>query len=66
MPRGNGTGPQRQGIGRGQGQGKGRGLGGCQVICICPNCRKEIPHTPGIPCNSVNCPNCGTLMTRKN
>ena len=68
MPRGNGTGPQGQGGGRGQGQGKGigRGRGGCPVICFCPNCGKELPHTPGIPCNSVNCPNCGTLMTRKN
>lgn len=70
MPRGDGTGPRGKGSGIGQGQGKGigrgRGRGGYPIICVCPNCGKEIYHRPGIPCNSVKCPQCGTVMARKN
>jgi len=71
-PRGQGPGTGRgRGIGRGaqQGRSQGRGQGGrfgYMVICVCPNCGKEISHTPGTPCNSIKCPKCGTLMTRKN
>lgn len=72
MPRGDGTGPRGKGSGIGQGQGKGigrgkgRGRAGYPIICVCPNCGKEISHRPGIPCNSVKCPQCGTVMARKN
>jgi len=69
MPGGRqGTGPRGQGGGRGQGIGRGKGIGrgGCPVICVCPNCGTEISHTPGTPCNSIKCPQCGTVMTRKN
>lgn len=65
MPRGDGTGPQGQGRGKGVGRSKG-GRFGCLVVCICPNCGKELPHTLGVPCNSIKCPQCGTVMTRKN
>jgi hypothetical protein len=56
MPRGNGA-------GRGQGMGRpGAGPGG---HCVCPNCGGKIPHQPGVPCTSVNCPKCDTQMVRE-
>jgi len=73
-PRGQGPGTGRgQGTGRGTQQGRGQGISrgqggrfGYTVICVCPNCGKEISRTPGTPCNSIKCPKCGTVMTRKN
>lgn len=72
---GKGTGPLGQGPGGGRGfkggQGRGRGFGrgnqpgaGPGGFCICPNCKVKIPHKAGIPCYSVNCPQCGTPMVR--
>ena len=52
---------------RGQGQGVGgerQGDGGTDT-CICPNCRREKPHTRGVPCNKTICPDCGTPMIGK-
>ena len=34
-------------------------------ICVCPNCKNEIPHQVGVPCHQIKCPKCGTLMIRK-
>lgn len=32
-------------------------------ICKCPKCQYEEPHTDrGIPCSTIKCPECGTLM----
>ena len=74
MPRGDGTGPMGKGpgTGRGQGfggQGGGGGRGGFAAgpggECICTKCGRTIPHQQGTPCTQVNCPSCGTPMTRK-
>lgn len=37
------------------------GLGGS---CVCSNCGTQVPHTTGLPCNTINCPSCGTIMER--
>lgn len=76
MPGGGGTGPLGQGpgtgrgMGRGAGRGRGRGRMGGQGLgpsgkCVCPKCGKAVPHEVGIPCYNVNCPSCGTPMTKK-
>lgn len=74
MPSRNGTGPlgRGPGTGRGMGQGRGRGrMGGNRPgagpggNCLCPNCGTKVPHQPGIPCYSMNCPKCGTRMVRE-
>jgi electron transport complex protein RnfB len=79
MPRGDGTGPTGKGPGTGRGMGQGgrggagRGAGrgrmggsglGLGGKCVCPNCGKTVPHRRGVPCNSITCPACGTMMTR--
>lgn len=72
MPRGDGTGPMGggpRGGGRGMGGGPGRGRrggfgAGVGGECVCPSCGTKAPHQRGIPCNTVKCPKCGTLMTR--
>ena len=69
MPNRDRTGP----IGRGAGLGLGRGRGrmnyafsaGPTDICICPKCKHEQQHLRGQPCNQIKCPECETLMTRK-
>jgi hypothetical protein len=63
MPRGDGTGPpteRGQRGGRMKGNRPGTGLGG---NCVCPGCGEKVPHRQGTPCNSINCPKCGTKMT---
>ncbi len=49
-------------FGFGRGRGWGRGPGG---FCVCPACGMRVPHQRGIPCSTVRCPNCGTLMMRE-
>lgn len=78
MPKGDMTGPPG-GAGRGQGAGggagKGRGMGGGRMggnrpgagpggQCVCPQCGATVPHQAGTPCYNINCPKCGTKMTR--
>jgi len=73
MPRGDGTGPPDRGgrgAGRGRGAGGGRGrMGGAAMgpagACVCPGCGKQVPHQRGVPCTSMECPDCGTRMTRE-
>lgn len=81
MPIGKGTeqgGAGRAGGGRGGGRGAGRGAGGGGGrmggnragagpggSCLCPNCGAKAPHTPGVPCSKVKCPECGTPMARE-
>ncbi|RLC94326.1 MAG: hypothetical protein DRI40_07520 [Chloroflexi bacterium] len=79
MPRGDGTGPPSgsgPGTGRGGGRGRGRGsrlgrMGGTRAgagpsgDCVCPSCGATVPHQAGVPCYSINCPNCGTAMVRR-
>jgi hypothetical protein len=71
MPLGNGTGPRGQGPGTGRGMGRGGGRrsgsrpgAGPGGNCACPSCGTKVPHRPGVPCASVNCPKCGVRMVR--
>jgi hypothetical protein len=48
----------KRGIGRNGGMGPGGN-------CVCPSCGKKIPHQRGVPCNQVDCPDCGTKMIRE-
>ena len=70
MGRGSGRGKGR-GRGSGRGGGRGPGLGGGPKAagpggyCLCPNCGHKVPHQVGQPCYEVQCPNCGTNMTRE-
>lgn len=71
MPRGDGTGPFGEGPGTGGGRGGGRGrMGGSRPgagpsgQCVCPSCGATVPHEVGVPCYSIDCPKCGTKMTR--
>ena len=74
MPRGDGTGPTGQGSGTGRGrvqraQKRGR-MGGPFAAgpggnCVCPSCGHKVAHTVGQPCNQMQCPKCGTNMTRE-
>ena len=73
MPYGDGTGPLGQGPGTGRGMGRGGGKGrmggnrpgaGPAGYCVCPGCGKKVTHQTGVPCYSVNCPQCGNKMVR--
>ncbi len=69
MPNGAGRGMGR-GAGRGAGGGAGRGFGrrgglGPGGFCVCPSCGEKVPHKPGVPCQTVSCPKCGTPMVRE-
>jgi predicted DNA-binding protein (UPF0251 family) len=44
--------------------GRGQGLGGSET-CICPQCKKEIPHQRGIPCIQQECPDCKVPLRGK-
>ena len=72
-----GTGPVGTGGGMGRGQGRGSGTQGLQQgggrmagpfpngFCVCPQCGEKVPHQPGKPCTTVQCPQCGSLMVRE-
>ena len=73
MPGGDGTGPLGGGPGTGRGMGRGGGRGrmggnrpgsGPGGYCVCTNCGERLQHQQGAPCYSVNCPKCGTKMTK--
>lgn len=64
------------GCGNGMGRGRGRGMGrskkingnflqGKDEFCICPICGEKQQHRLGIPCRSVTCPKCGSIMVRE-
>lgn len=70
MPFGDGTGPLGQGPRTGRGIGRGRsGMRGNNGLsggyCICPSCGAKLNHQAGIPCSTLNCPNCGGRMVRQ-
>jgi len=46
---------------RGQGQGVGgsRQKDGGANFCVCPECGFKAAKEKGVPCKSINCPNCG-------
>ncbi len=58
-----------RGGGRGAGGGRGR-MGGTKPgsgpggDCVCPNCGHRQSHGVGVPCNTIKCEKCGTLMVR--
>jgi hypothetical protein len=57
-----GTGPVAGNAGhREQRRGIGAGPSGC---CVCPKCSEKVSHTAGVPCTSLKCPKCGSLLTR--
>ncbi len=66
MGRGGSGGRGHGGFGGGHGRGRGaHGMGyGSGGNCICPDCGKTIPHTPGFPCSEEICPACGAMMVR--
>ena len=43
-------------------QAAGQGPGG---YCVCPKCGYTIPHQKGVPCSSLQCPNCEINLERK-
>lgn len=61
---------QGSGIGMGKGRGRGR-MGGIRPgagpggYCVCVNCGERVVHQQGVPCYSVKCPKCGTMMMRE-
>ena len=50
---------------RGFGRGRHRGYGPVEGECICPKCDYTVKHEPGVPCNSMLCPECNIRMVRK-
>ncbi|MEA4849315.1 MAG: hypothetical protein VB106_18940 [Clostridiaceae bacterium] len=68
MPGKDGTGPlgqepvSRRGPGR-RGQ-CGATSAGPARYCVCPKCGEKIMHAAGVPCTSMECPKCGTVMIR--
>lgn len=56
MPGRDGTGPS--GVRSTSGRGRIEG------VCICPKCSHKLAHKMGVPCNTIKCPKCGTLMIR--
>ena len=67
MPKGKGTGPPA-GSSADDDSRKHLGINfsdGSGGKCVCPNCEKWVRHKRGIPCSSVECPDCGTAMTLK-
>jgi predicted RNA-binding Zn-ribbon protein involved in translation (DUF1610 family) len=38
------------------------GVGG---NCVCPSCGHIVTHQVGVPCSSIKCPKCGTIMVRQ-
>ena len=52
---------------RGHGGGRHRhrqGMG-AEGKCICPKCNYTLEHEPGVPCNSLLCPECNIRMIRE-
>jgi predicted DNA-binding protein (UPF0251 family) len=45
-------------------RGRGRGFGGMVGKCVCVKCGHSEPKERGIPCASIKCPACGSMMIR--
>jgi len=60
---GKGFGWQRKGRFRGEiEEARGGGPGG---YCACQKCGYKIPHERGVPCSTLECPNCKIKLVRK-
>ncbi|HUW71974.1 MAG TPA: cation diffusion facilitator family transporter [Candidatus Humimicrobiaceae bacterium] len=60
---GQGFGWQRRGRFKGElEKAAGEGPGG---YCVCPECDYKIPHERGVPCSTLECPNCKIKLIRK-
>ncbi len=56
------------GKGLGYGGGHGRNKGGAFGIggyCVCAKCGAKVPHTQGVKCTKLKCPECGHTMIRE-
>ncbi len=71
MSFGDRTGPMGQGLGTGRGMGTGRGRGGMGGnsagagsvgYCVRPQRGTKVFQQRGIPCYTMICPQCGTLV----
>jgi len=63
LGRGRGFGWQRRGrFKEGMEEATGQGPGG---YCVCPQCGYKIPHERGMPCSSLQCPNCKIPLERQ-
>ena len=57
--------PRGRGIGRGQGRGRMGGIAaGPEGYCICPVCKTRVQKQRAVPCNEMQCPECGAMMIR--
>ncbi|MBN2183703.1 MAG: hypothetical protein JW746_00075 [Candidatus Krumholzibacteriota bacterium] len=55
-----------QGLGRGGGRGRNKGGAfGPGGYCVCAACGHKEPHSPGIKCTTVKCPECGKPLVRE-
>ncbi len=62
-PFGRGFGWQRRGRFKGQvKEAAGRGPGGW---CVCPKCGYKVVHQRGVPCSTLECPNCKINLERR-
>ncbi|HAK44843.1 MAG TPA: hypothetical protein DCO79_02830 [Spirochaeta sp.] len=60
---GSGMGQGRSGRGKGKGRsGGGYGSGG---YCVCAKCGVKVPHSQGVSCTELKCPECGKTMIRE-
>lgn len=47
----------------GMGRGNGNRIGaGPPKVCKCTQCGHESPKTPGVPCRTITCPECGAPL----
>jgi predicted DNA-binding protein (UPF0251 family) len=47
--------------------GRGRGMGSRgnpATFCVCPGCNHREGKERGVPCSSMKCPKCGSVMVR--
>ncbi|MGI6065682.1 MAG: NifB/NifX family molybdenum-iron cluster-binding protein [Bacillota bacterium] len=69
---GQGVNAGKKGMGQGRGQGRGQGKKcfsgqskGFTQNCVCPQCGITVPHQRQVPCTSMRCPQCGSVMVRE-
>lgn len=50
---------------KGKGRKGGNKSAGPGGQCVCPKCEHTVDHQAGQPCYELECPECGTKMTRE-